>query len=88
MLTKHENETFKSQTVMLSGHAYINCHFSLCTLIVRNTPMMLEGCSFESCNWHLKFDLLWGDPNTRNSIRQILDLIDGSSTGDISTIKH
>jgi hypothetical protein len=88
MLTKHENEVFKSQTVMLSGHAYINCQFSFCTLIVTNTPMMLNGCNFESCNWRLECDVLWGDTNTRNNIRQILDLIDGAGKRDISTEIH
>jgi hypothetical protein len=88
MLTKHENEEFKSQTVMLSGHAYINCHFSLCSLIITNTPTMLNGCSFQSCNWRLEYDILWGDPNTRKNIRHILDLIDGSGKGDLSTKLH
>ena len=88
MLTKHENEVYKSQTVMLSGHAYINCQFSLCTLIVTNTPVMLNGCNFESCNWRLEYDVLWGDPNTRNNIRQILDLIDAAGQGDISADVH
>jgi hypothetical protein len=85
MLTKHENEAFKSQTVMVSGHAYINCKFSLCTLIITNTPIMLSGCQFESCNWRLEYDVLWGDPNTRKSIRQILDMIDGAGESDLST---
>ncbi len=88
MLTKHESEIFKSQTVMLSGHAYIECRFALCTLVLTNTPTVLNGCHFEGCNWRLEYDVLWGDPNTRRNIRQILDLIDGAGTGDLSTEVH
>ena len=65
MLTKHENEVFRSQTVLLSGHGYINCQISLCTLAITNTPFLLNGCRFENCNWRLEYDVLWGDPKTR-----------------------
>lgn len=78
MLTKHENEVFKSQTVMLSGHAYINCEFDSCTLIVTNTLFLLRDSRFENCNWRLEYDVIWGDPNTQKNIRQILDMIEGA----------
>ena len=86
-VTKHENEVFKSQTVMLSGHGYINCQFSLCTLILTNTPTALRGCAFESCNWRFEYDVIWGDPNTLKQLRQILDAIAGGGTAELSTLQ-
>ena len=53
LLTKHEGETFRNQTVYISGQAFIRCNFIACTLILRETLYHLEGCSFERCNWHV-----------------------------------
>jgi hypothetical protein len=47
---------------------------------------VLNGNKFENCNWRLEYDVLWGDPNTRSNIRQILDMIDGAGKGDLSTV--
>lgn len=76
-LTKHENETFTSETVFVSGHAFINCTFINCTLIVTNTPVVFDNNRFENCNWRVEWDILWGDPGTRVGLRTLLDAIDG-----------
>jgi len=34
LLTKHEGESFISQSVHLSGHGFKDCKFENCTLIV------------------------------------------------------
>jgi len=82
VLTKHEKETFVSQTIMLSGHGYIDCAFTSCTLLVTNTPLLLRGCSFTNCNWRLEYDILWGDPKTRSTLLQLLRLIEGIDSSD------
>ena len=68
LLTKHEGETFRNQTVYISGQAFIRCTFTACTLILRETVYHLEGCTFERCNWHVDWVLMWGSPE---SIREI-----------------
>lgn len=88
ILTKHENESFKSQTVMLSGHGYINCQFSACTLIVTNSPLVVDGCRFENCNLRLEYDVLWGDPSTRRNLQELLESFPGTGTGNLSTDAH
>lgn len=75
-LTKHENLNFSDEVLYLSGHAYLGCTFERCTLFVTNTPFYIEGCTFSSCNWRLEVDLLWGDEDTRTTIRQILSLME------------
>ena len=78
-LTKHENQTFTSQVVYASGHAYLGCQFKLCTIILTNAPTHFEQCGFGNCNWHFNYDVLWGDSATRSNLRQLLDLIDGAA---------
>ena len=75
-LTKHENQQFSDQTLHLSGHAYLDCTFERCTLLVTNTPFYLEGCTFISCNWHLNYDVLWGAEGTHSALRQLLTLME------------
>src|SRR3954453_1502859 len=72
LLTKHEGETFRNQTIYISGQAFIRCTFTACTLILRETVYHLEGCTFERCNWHVDWVLLWGSPE---SIREIKELV-------------
>jgi len=76
--TKFENTTFEAQTVHMAGKAFLNCVFDRCTLIVSNVPFMCQGCRITGCNWRIEYDVLWGDPHTRSSLRQLLDLIDGA----------
>src|SRR5204863_8908397 len=57
LLTKHEGETFRNQTVYISGQAFIRCNFVACTLVLRETVYHLEGCTFERCNWHVDWVL-------------------------------
>lgn len=86
-LTKHEQKTFDSQTIHLSGQAFVNCTFVNCTLVVSNVSMILSTCRFDKCNWHLNYDILWGDAQTRHILRQLLDLLDGKSkTMDIDNL--
>ena len=73
LLTKHEGETFRNQTVYISGQAFIRCNFVACTLVLRgDTVYHLEECAFDRCNWHVDSVLLWG---SAESIRQIKALV-------------
>jgi hypothetical protein len=78
-LTRHEDETFTSQAVYLSGHAYIRCRFERCTLIVTNMPFVLQQNQIVGCNWRVEYDILWGDPQSRSNLRRLLDAIDGAA---------
>ena len=77
-LTKHDGETFTSATVFASGHAWFNCRFTGCTIVVTNTPVLFENNQFQNCNWRVEWDILWGDPGTRSGLRTLLDAIDGA----------
>jgi hypothetical protein len=76
LLTKHEGETFQNQTVYISGQAFIRCTFVACTLVLRETVYHLEGCSFERCNWHVDWVLLWGSPESIREIKALVTLIE------------
>src|SRR3954471_19687970 len=76
LLTKHEGETFRNQTVYISGQAFIRCQFVACTLVLRETVYHLEGCSFERCNWHVDGVLMWGSPEWIREIKALVGMID------------
>ncbi|HEV7301775.1 MAG TPA: hypothetical protein VGN72_20730 [Tepidisphaeraceae bacterium] len=76
LLTKHEGETFTNQTVYISGQAFVRCNFIGCTLILRETVYHLEGCSFERCNWHVDWVLMWGSPESVREIKALVGLIE------------
>src|SRR5829696_6386448 len=76
LLTKHEGETFQNQTVYISGQAFIRCKFVACTLVLRESVYHLEGCSFERCNWHVDWVLMWGSPESIREIRALVGLME------------
>jgi hypothetical protein len=76
LLTKHDNETFRNQTVYISGQAFINCTFAACTLVLRETIYHLEGCTFERCNWHVDWVLMWGSPESLREIKALVNMIE------------
>ena len=76
LLTKHENQTFQNQTIYLSGQAFIGCTFQQCTLILRETVYHLEGCTFERCNWHVDWVLMWGSPESIREIKALVSLME------------
>ena len=76
LLTKHENEQFMNQTVYISGQAFIGCTFTACTLVLRETPYHLDGCTFERCNWHVDWVLMWGSPESLREIKALVSMID------------
>src|SRR3954469_12769726 len=76
LLTKHEGETFLNQTVYISGQAFIRCRFVACTLVLRETVYPLEGCTFERCNWHVDWVLMWGSPESVREIKALVGMIE------------
>jgi hypothetical protein len=76
LLTKHEGETFTNQTVYISGQAFIRCNFVACTLVLRETVYHLEGCTFERCNWHVDWVLMWGSPESLREIKALVSMIE------------
>lgn len=76
LLTKHEGVTFKDQTVYVSGQAFVRCHFIGCTLVLRETVKYLEGCTFERCNWHVDWVLMWGSPESLQEVKGLITLIE------------
>jgi hypothetical protein len=76
LLTKHEGETFLNQTVYISGQAFIRCNFVACTLVLRETVYHLEGCTFERCNWHVDWVLMWGSPESLREIKALVSMIE------------
>jgi hypothetical protein len=76
LLTKHEGETFRNQTVYISGQAFVRCQFIACTLVLRETVYHLEGCTFERCNWHVDWVLMWGSPESVREIKALVGMIE------------
>lgn len=78
LLTKHEGETFLNQTVYISGQAFVRCTFVACTLILRETVYHLDSCTFERCNWHVDWVLMWGSPESLREIKALVALIENA----------
>jgi hypothetical protein len=78
MLTKHEGVRFQNQTVYISGQAFVRCSFVACTLVLRETVYYMEGCTFERCNWHVDWVLMWGSPESLREIKVLVSLIEQS----------
>ena len=76
LLTKHEGVTFQNQTVYISGQAFVRCTFVGCTLVLRETIYHLEDCTFERCNWHVDWVLMWGSPESIAQIKALVDRIE------------
>ena len=76
LLPKHEGEPFLHQTVYISGQAFIRCNFVACTLVLRETVYHLEGCTFERCNWHVDWVLMWGSPESLREIKALVNMIE------------
>jgi hypothetical protein len=58
-LMRRDNIVFRDQTVYMAGHAFVNCTFEHCTIVVRESTGVLDNCTFNHCVWHL--DLFIGD---------------------------
>ena len=69
-LVRHDNVTFSDQTVYMAGHAFSQCTFDRCTMVVRESTGVLENCAFNNCVWHL--DVLVSE---RDRFRQLVDHI-------------
>jgi hypothetical protein len=78
LLTKSEGMTFQNQTIYISGQAFVRCKFVACTLVLRETTYHLEECSFDRCNWHVNWMLLWGSPESLTDIKALVSLIEAS----------
>ena len=80
LLTKHEGEAFTNQTVYISGQAFIGCSFTACTLVLRETVYHLDRCTFERCNWHVDWVLLWGSPDSIREIKALIAMIESAQS--------
>jgi thiaminase len=85
LLTKHEGETFLNQTVYISGQAFIRCSFVACTLVLRETVYHLEACTFERCNWHVDWVLMWGSPESLREIKALVNMIENAQASQQAT---
>lgn len=83
LLTKHDNETFLNQTVYISGQAFVRCSFIACTLVLRETVYHMEGCTFERCNWHVDWVLMWGSPESIREIKTLVTMIENAQQAQL-----
>jgi hypothetical protein len=63
--------TFSDTVVYLSGHAYRNCAFIRCTIVLFDPNFHLEGCTFGSCALHLNTVV-----HDRQSLKRIMDFLE------------
>jgi hypothetical protein len=84
LITKHEGVTFQNQTIYISGQAFVRCSFVACTLILRETIYHLETCSFERCNWHVDWVLMWGSPESLREIKALVSLIENAQKNQLA----
>ncbi len=78
LFTKNEGTTFKNATIYMGGQGFIKCKFIDCTLVLRETAYHIEGCSFERCNWHVDYMLLWGSPESLRDVKALVAQIEAA----------
>jgi hypothetical protein len=44
--------------------------------VLRETIYHLERCTFERCNWHVDWVLLWGSPESIREIKALVNMIE------------
>jgi hypothetical protein len=49
----HRNLAFVNQVVYLSGHAFVDCTFRDCTLVMRSFDFVFSRVRIENCIWHV-----------------------------------
>src|SRR5579872_2957835 len=76
LLTKHEGVKFQNQTVYISGQAFVGCTFTDCTLVLRETIYYLKDCTFDRCNWHVDWVLMWGSPESIVQLKALVERIE------------
>lgn len=53
----HEDTVFEDQVVYLGGHAYFDCTFRRCTMVLCGFDGVMTGCEIIACVWHLDFSV-------------------------------
>lgn len=81
VLLRRENLTYRDQTVHTAGHAFVNCTFEGCTIVVREATGVLERCTFNSCVWHLDVFV-----SERNHWAQLVDTIGPLLAGSLPAV--
>ena len=76
LLSKHEGVKFQNQTVYISGQAFVGCTFTDCTLVLRETIYYLKDCTFDRCNWHVDWVLMWGSPESIVQLKALVERIE------------
>jgi hypothetical protein len=54
----------------------VNCTFTDCTLVLRETISDLKDCTFDRCNWHVDWVLMWGAPESIVQLKALCDRIE------------
>jgi hypothetical protein len=51
--------------------------------VLRETVYHLEGCTFERCNWHVDWVLMWGSPESVREIKALVTLIENAQAAQL-----
>ena len=73
VLLRRENQTYRDQVIYMAGHAFINCTFDGCTIVLREATGVLDRCTFANCVWHI--DLFVASRENWVQARNMLDPI-------------
>ncbi len=52
--TKYKNKKFVKERIELDGHAYKNCAFEECLIVLEKGETDVSGCTFKNCKLMLK----------------------------------
>jgi len=47
--TKYKNKKFVKERIELDGHAYQNCAFEGCLIVLEKGETEIHGCTFDNC---------------------------------------
>ena len=47
--TRYKNKKFVKERIELDGHAYENCEFEDCMIVLEKGETEVKGCKFERC---------------------------------------
>ena len=72
-LMVHRDVIYEDDTVYMSGHAYFNCTFRRCTMVMTDMVGEAQSCNFDGCVFHI--NMIINDVSKLETMFQMLEFM-------------
>ncbi|MBA3312234.1 MAG: hypothetical protein H0T47_02930 [Planctomycetaceae bacterium] len=78
-LLRHDGVIFEDQVVFAAGHAYVNCEFRNCTVVIGHSKGgIFQNCSFGPTVWRLEVTM-----SDQNDLAALVGMMEGLMRGTL-----